>query len=138
MPAHKGISLQATFEVKMVDNYVVAYDMASREKQVVINNAAAIRTNEIVQDVLERKETKISDILATTIKPVVHSFYKNTDHRKRFYATDACTGCGLCERNCPCQAIAMENGKPVWKENCSFCLKCMIFFPGFYQIELYF
>lgn len=121
----KGITLQASFEVKMVDNYVVAYDMASKEKQEVICDQAAIKIEEIVQEIIGKKQAKISDIIATTIKPIVHSFYKNTDHRKRFYATDACTGCGLCEKKCPCQAIAMENGKPVWKENCSFCLKCI-------------
>lgn len=57
----KEICLQATYEVKMVDNYVVAYDIAGEEQQ------------------------------------------------EKIYE----------------QAIRMENNRPVWKENCSFCLKCI-------------
>lgn len=121
----KKISLQASFEVKMVDNYVVAYDVAGKEKQDMICNNAKIKIEEIAKDILNEKQIKVPDIIGTTIKPIVHSFYKMIDHRKKFYATDACTGCGLCARNCPCQAITMENDKPVWKENCSFCLKCI-------------
>lgn len=121
----KGINLKASYEVKMVDNYVIAYDIAGKEKQDEICKNARRKTEEIVRDVLEEKQTKVSDAIGTTVKPIVHGFYKRTDHRKKFYATEACIGCGQCERNCPCQAIKLENGKPVWKENCSFCLSCI-------------
>ena len=121
----KGIILQASFEVKMVDNYVVAYDVAGKEKQDAICKKAEIKIEEIVHEIMYKKQTKVTDLIGTTIKPIVHSFYKNTDHRKNFYATENCIGCGLCEKECPCQAITLENGKPVWKENCSFCLKCI-------------
>lgn len=121
----KNIPLQATYEVKMVDNYVVAYDIAGEEKQAVIYKNAKVIIEKIINDIKSNKQVKIADIIGTTIKPVVHTFYKKTDHRKHFYATDACTGCGLCAKSCPCQAIAMEQDKPVWRENCAFCLKCI-------------
>lgn len=121
----KNIPLQAVFEVKMVDNYVVAYDIAGAEKQEAIYQNAEGIIEHIICDIKNRKNIKITDIIGTTIKPIVHGFYKRTDHRKHFYATDACTGCGLCATNCPCQAIEMEKNKSVWKENCSFCLKCI-------------
>lgn len=121
----KGIHLHAVFEVKMVDNYVVAYDIAEKEKQETIYKNAEIKIEEVICEIVNEKQTKITDIIGTTIKPVIHNFYKMTDHRKKFYATDNCTSCGLCEKNCPCQAIVIENNSPVWKENCSFCLKCI-------------
>lgn len=121
----KEICLQATYEVKMVDNYVVAYDIAGEEQQERIYEQAKIEIEKIIRDVKEKKQIRVSDVIGTTIKPIVHSFYKRTDHRKKFYATDDCTGCGYCAKNCPCQAIRMENNRPVWKENCSFCLKCI-------------
>ena len=121
----KNIHLQAVYEVKMVDNYVVGYELAAKEKQEKVCQNAQVKTDQIVNDIVDQKQTKIADILGTTVKPIVHSFYKVTDHRKKFYATDECTGCGLCAKNCPCQAIVMENNKPTWKENCSFCLKCI-------------
>lgn len=121
----KGMYLDATYEVKMVDNYVVGYDIAGKEKQEVIYSQARVKIDSIIHDVAERQHSKIGDIIGTTIKPIVHSVYKHTDHRKKFYVTEDCTGCGYCAKNCPCQAIVMENNKPVWKENCSFCLKCI-------------
>lgn len=121
----KNIPLHAVYEVKMVDNYVVAYDIAGEEKQASIYKNAKVTIEKIISDIKSNKQVKITDIIGTTIKPVVHTFYKKTDHRKHFYATDACTGCGLCAKNCPCQAIVMEQNKPVWQENCAFCLKCV-------------
>lgn len=121
----KNIYLQAVYEVKMVDNYVVGYDIAGKEKQEKICKNAEIKIGQIVDDIINQKKSKITDILGIMIKPIVHSYYKKTDHRKQFYATDDCTGCALCATNCPCQAIIMENNRPVWKENCSFCLKCI-------------
>ncbi|WP_075721140.1 EFR1 family ferrodoxin [Roseburia sp. 499] len=121
----KDMYLDATYEVKMVDNYVVGYDIAGKEKQEEICQKARAKTEKIIHDIEEQKQTKIGDIIGTTIKPIVHKAYKCTDHRKKFYVTEECTGCGYCEKNCPCQAIVMENNKPVWKENCSFCLKCI-------------
>lgn len=121
----KGITLQASFEVQMLDNYVVAYDMADKEKQDRICRNAEGKIEDIVRDIIQQKQSRVTDFIGTTVKPIVHSFYKNTDHRKKFYTTEACTGCGLCAKECPCQAIALEDGKPVWKENCSFCLKCI-------------
>lgn len=121
----KKISLQAVYEVKMVDNYVVAYDIAKEEKREEVDRNAEEVIEEIVRDICKEKHEKVKDIIGTTLKPVVHSFYKRTDHRKKFYADENCTGCGLCAKNCPCNAIVMENGRPVWKENCSFCLKCI-------------
>ena len=121
----KNIHMQAVYEVKMVDNYVVGYEIAGQEKQEKICKSAEIKIEQIVSDILDQKHTKITDVLGTIVKPIVHSCYKMTDHRKKFYATEECTGCGLCAENCPCQAIVMENDRAVWKENCSFCLKCI-------------
>ncbi len=41
-----------------------------------------------------------------------------------FHATDACIGCGLCERNCPQGNIRMEGGRPVFGKNCVICMAC--------------
>lgn len=121
----KHICLHAVFEVKMVDNYVVGYDIADEKKQEKICKAAQETIEHIICDINNKKTIKITDLIGTTIKPFVHSFYKRTDHKNNFYTTDACTGCGLCVKNCPCKVIKMEQDRPMWKENCSFCLKCI-------------
>ena len=43
-----------------------------------------------------------------------------------FTVSDACVGCGRCERTCPANAIVMKNGRPTWpNEKCLMCLGCM-------------
>ena len=39
--------------------------------------------------------------------------------------TDACIGCGLCEDNCPFDAIHVEEGKAVVGEECTLCGSCV-------------
>lgn len=87
-----------------------------------------------INDIVGKKQTRVSDTLGTTVKPIVHKFYKMTDYRKKFYATDECTGCGLCANNCPCQAIVMENNKPL----CLYCFVplCDAFFNIFLDLLL--
>ncbi|WP_347176327.1 EFR1 family ferrodoxin [Galactobacillus timonensis] len=42
------------------------------------------------------------------------------------HTIEECVGCGLCARKCPVQAIAMQDGHPVWvKEKCVMCLGCL-------------
>lgn len=42
-----------------------------------------------------------------------------------FTADAACTGCGLCARSCPAQAIRMKGGRPSWGLACSACNRCI-------------
>lgn len=43
-----------------------------------------------------------------------------------FAVSDACVGCGRCERTCPANAIVMKHGRPTWPyEKCLMCLGCM-------------
>ena len=44
---------------------------------------------------------------------------------KSFYVTDACIGCGLCEKNCPTGNIKLADKKPTWNGDCTVCLSCI-------------
>ena len=121
----KDIELTANYEVKMVDNYIVGYELAKVDKQKDILTKAEKDIDKIVLSILNRDSIKITDILSSTIKPIVHSFYKRVDHKKKFYVMDTCVGCGICERECPCNAIKIEESKVTWIKNCSFCQKCI-------------
>ena len=47
----------------------------------------------------------------------------------KFQVSDACIGCGQCEKLCPRNNIRMENGRPVIGTNCIQCLGCLQFCP---------
>ena len=52
--------------------------------------------------------------------------YDNACQTNNFTVASACVGCSLCERQCPCHVIKVENGKPVWtKDKCTLCLGCV-------------
>lgn len=52
---------------------------------------------------------------------------------KLFFASDHCTGCGLCSKSCPKKAIKMVGRKklrPYWKLTCEGCMRCMGYCPN--------
>jgi ferredoxin len=52
---------------------------------------------------------------------------------KLFFASNRCTGCGLCAAHCPNGAIMMRGGesrrRPYWTFRCESCMRCMAFCP---------
>lgn len=53
-------------------------------------------------------------------------FYgKTKDYSKKLKISDACTGCGLCAKNCPMGNLRIENGKAVSADKCTMCYRCI-------------
>lgn len=48
---------------------------------------------------------------------------------KKFEVTDACVGCGQCEKLCPKGNIKLVGGKPQLGTNCIGCLSCLQYCP---------
>lgn len=51
---------------------------------------------------------------------------------KLFFAANACTGCGVCVRNCPNGAVVLRGAgkpRPYWTFACDSCMRCMSFCP---------
>lgn len=44
---------------------------------------------------------------------------------KKFYATDACIGCGKCTKVCPLNNVNLRDRKPVWGNQCTHCMACI-------------
>ncbi len=44
---------------------------------------------------------------------------------KSFIIGEACIGCGWCSEHCPTGNISITDGKPVFSDNCNFCLSCI-------------
>ena len=57
--------------------------------------------------------------------------FLNVQHEydKGFYTSDACVGCGLCEKLCPCKNITMTDKHPTWNHSCIGCNACVVYCP---------
>jgi len=58
---------------------------------------------------------------SAVVSPLFNRFARRTEP---FFATDACTACGLCERICPRGCITVTD-KPAWSGSCLQCLACL-------------
>lgn len=52
------------------------------------------------------------------------------EYDKGFYTSDACTGCQICRRICPCGNITFAEGRPVWNHACEGCNACVVYCPA--------
>ena len=126
--SRRKLSLDSAFTVQMPNNYIIGYDVDSPDvENAKLRNADAHLIS--ITDTIVRRQSGVFHTLPGTqpsfktaiINPLFNRFAMSTS---KFYATDACTGCGLCERICPAATIKVS-GKPVWGKACTQCLGCL-------------
>lgn len=121
-----GISVSYINVIMMVDNWLPGFDMNEQKKtdKKVEENMA-----EILADLAARKK-RISEV--TDSDRAAHQQFLERmgqmpgdvwQHLLR--VTDACTGCGICEKVCPVAAVHVVEGKAVHiPGDCQTCLAC--------------
>lgn len=127
--ARKGYRVSANYAVAMVGNYVPLYDIVD-EKKIEEQLAKADLQIERIGTQIQEKVTGDMDFckgpMPVIITAIGYPLYLYGRKTSKFYATEDCTGCGLCEELCPCQTIQMTGGKPKWvKTKCTLCLGCL-------------
>lgn len=127
----KGIVLNATYAVVMPDNYIPMYDVPSSQEQIETLKDADIAIDSIVSHIKSADKINIH----TKKNPprffssMLSKAYLGLRNSKDFFVTDACISCGICAANCPMSTISMVGGRPVWKGDCTKCLKCIHYCP---------
>jgi len=123
------LDLQYLASVVLPDNYIPLLTVPEPERQQHLFLAAdqALVT---IAGQLKQKISGDHDTNKSALAPLLTAFaaplYKNGRKTDPFYATDRCTNCGLCERICPDNIIALPDGKPVWNAPyCTHCLACL-------------
>lgn len=115
-------------EIQMPENYIAMYKAPGRE------HAEAIlrRAEELLDQTARRIEEgrplpplrkgPLGAIQTNLVNPV---FYSLMVSAAKFYATDACSGCGHCAEACPLNNIELKAGRPAWGDSCTHCMACI-------------
>jgi NAD-dependent dihydropyrimidine dehydrogenase PreA subunit len=111
--------------VRMPGNYVMLYDPPDPNKSAERLDEAKKNLSRIAADIKAGERSVKAFYLS------LNRLYKNIESLdKNFYAEDACTSCGLCEKACPVNNIRMDNGKPRWLGRCEHCVTCVSWCPA--------
>lgn len=122
-----SIKIDALFELKMTDNYILLYKVVDVETQKLDLVNASINLEIMMNTIFHNQKhiyhSSLFDKILTIFGQPIYRYGRST---KKFATTNRCTGCGKCAMNCPSKAIEIINKKPVWiKNKCSQCLGCI-------------
>ena len=128
-----GISFDAAYGVRMPDTWTPMFDLSDKVKVAQTNAKVEPQLDEIIKLIKsEERGNHIKNRLPAIARVVYRPYYNMMRKTKHFFVEDSCTGCGLCAKNCPDQAIEIKDGKPVWvKDKCVICLGCLHRCPKF-------
>ncbi|MBQ1546173.1 MAG: EFR1 family ferrodoxin [Clostridia bacterium] len=129
----KGISLSASFSVRMPDNFTPIFDLSDPVKVETELLSAQAQTDELISRVRAHEEGYFAQPKTPyAVKLVMKPLSRHEQKTSHFIVENSCIGCGKCANNCPVNAIEIRNSKPVWtKTRCALCLRCLHSCPKF-------
>ena len=129
----KGLVFYGLAQIVMPENYIAMFSVPQEAEAKRILAEAQPRIEQILSDIREEsplpeeRNSMLGRFLSGPVNPL---FYATCVKAKGFYAKDCCTGCGRCEKRCPLNNIRMEEGRPLWGENCTHCMACICSCPA--------
>jgi ferredoxin/flavodoxin len=128
----KGQTLHAGFEVKMVNNYIPLGIPTPEEQQRLLSKAKD-RIFGIIEAVKRKERVThtgwifLNWLLSGIVYRQCARWFPVMD--KSFRPDENCNGCGMCQKVCPANNIAMQDNKPVWLHHCDQCWACLHWCP---------
>lgn len=122
-----GIALDATFRIRMVDNWNPYFDMTDKEYIDAAEQRAEADLAEVCASVAAKeKGVYLPDSFDHKQEEELADSYEEGRKTQLFRVNEKCVGCGVCAGQCPVGAIEVQKKKPVWvKEKCLLCLGCV-------------
>jgi len=128
-----NIKLNASYSVKMADTWTPSFDLSSQEKIDKFNQTTEDEIDAIIEHIQSHDDGDYSKNKKNKIlSNIAQIFYDRQRKTSHLHVLDTCTGCGLCEKNCPISAIKLNDEKIEWiYERCVMCLRCLHLCPQF-------
>jgi len=129
----KDLEPNSLFYLKMPTNYVIKSKMLADAAIDHVLSAADRKIDRMVKVIAEGRNSWAHDSWLYSFVTSAKSSKERWDRDfaqfdSGFLSNDACNACGICEKNCPFNNIAVE-GKPRWKGRCEACLRCINICP---------
>ena len=126
----RGFHLTKNYSLAMPNNYILmkGFGLDSKELEKQKLQAAPVHLHEIIGNIKTKGENVIYEkgknawLKSGIVYPMFKTFFLG---HNSFYATDACTSCGLCVEICPVKTISMIDDKPKWSNKCVQCCACI-------------
>ncbi|MDO5408019.1 MAG: EFR1 family ferrodoxin [Eubacteriales bacterium] len=126
--SHMGMQYRGCQRIVMPENYIAMFGTPGPEEARRIIEKAEPVMDEIIEKIRNgeaflQPSTGVGDKINSSFVNTI--FYPVFVHSRKFFAEESCISCGKCEKVCPLNNIHMENGKPVWGDNCTHCMACI-------------
>ena len=123
-----GLNYRGIAHLSMPQNYLMFFTVKDKEENEVKFNEAIAKIPALADKINNDEDfdtSKVGAMHKMSVKPTIWIFDKFCIKPKKFYVTDECVGCSLCEKLCPLNNIKMVDGKPVWGKTCVHCTACI-------------
>jgi hypothetical protein len=136
--AVKGYRIRGTAGIDMPSNWIALHPGLPVQAVRGIVNRAKTRTARFMSTVLSGRRSFtgwIVSVLGVLLLPISAAYLLigRLFLAKLFFASDRCTGCGLCAEHCPNGAIEMrgsgKDARPYWTFRCESCMRCIGYCP---------
>lgn len=123
----KELDFMGLQDIVMPENYVLLFEVPSREDSVNIIKKARPIIEKLAGQILKTEKLSEHELKITNKfkSSILHKLFQLIVRTNKFYTTDNCNGCGECASLCYLDNIKIENGRPVWGKNCTHCSACI-------------
>lgn len=127
-----GLKYMGTAKLVMPDNYLVMYEPSTFDEASALIESLPARLEPLSDAIksgasLSGKGNAVSGAVSSVGSRLFESFVGKPS---KFFVSDDCVSCGLCEKNCPLHCITLNDGIPQWKSGCIHCLSCLCGCPN--------
>ena len=134
----KGYKIRGVMGLDMPANMISVHSGLSIEDAKIIIGQAREKADDFMNRILNGEKALYGGfdfLLGLMLLPLslIYLLFVRFFLAKLFFASDQCTGCGMCAKSCPKKAIIMigrKNPRPYWKLTCESCMRCMGYCPN--------
>ena len=115
--------------IPAVENYIALF---GAQKERTIQKRLAMQrdaTEKAASCILKRQVNRVNTFRPFSAFVSLLFSFGVTFFYKYYRLSDACNGCGICEKLCPVSAIAVQDKRPVFSGKCEHCQGCLSWCP---------